>query len=177
MARSSALSSTRRTGSIECVASAPSRIAASLAQFVFGVVDGLLVRIDVLLLGFDLGGFFVDVFAGHLLLHGFHGVAVILHVEDAEFALHHVEILLVLIQLLMELRKLVAPGFFVAAGGGVESCTAAAAASLSARRDAAAEETPPEVGDIVVGEDLGRLGEIFFLLSGLARRRREGILS
>ena len=50
------------------------------------------------------------------LLHAFHGIVVILHVEHAQFALHDVELVLILREFLVQLANRFAPGFLVGAG-------------------------------------------------------------
>src|ERR1700690_50064 len=115
MARNSALSSTRRTGSIACVLARPTRIAAGLAELILGGVDGLLIGFDGLLLGVDIGGFLVDVVAAILLLHRLNGIAVILHIQHAEFALHHSEVLLVRFQFVIQFVGALAPPLLPAA--------------------------------------------------------------
>ena len=76
-----------------------------MAELVAQIIDGLLVVGNLLFLGIDVRGEFVDIAARVLLLEGLVRVRVILHLILPELLLQHVEFALVGIELVLQFAQ------------------------------------------------------------------------
>ena len=98
------------------------------------------------------------------------GIAVVLHVEHAQLALHHVQIGLIPRELCAQAGEFLAPGLLALSAASLQPAASAAPASPSLGAFAAPDgRNPAGGGQIVVVEDLGRLSAASFFASRALR--------
>ena len=131
----------------------------------------MLVSVDFFLLAGDLGGLVVYIGAGKALLHGLDRIVVILQIENPKFALHHIEVSLILFEFVAQSGEAIAPPFFVVVSALRSICGVSRSAIRivgSWGRLGADRGNSAVSGNIVVREDLGLLGCVLLLFAGPA---------